>query len=119
MEPAYPLDLDYIRTMEEAIGYQPGEFIKDIGPLFLSPAPTLMEQIKTACDARDSQTLSRSAHTLVSSSGNIAASNLAAIAKNIENLADAGKLAQASGLVQALEQEYAVVVSEITHLINQ
>lgn len=73
--------------------------------MFNSDAPRLLKDIHTAAEACNAQDLQHAAHTLKSTSANVGATILAASCKEIEQLARAAKLGEASIHILSLDQE--------------
>jgi CheY-like chemotaxis protein len=101
--PALPvLDRDVVSELRSVMGQDYLVLIK----LFLEDAPKHIEGLKAAATTDDATAMVAPAHTLKSSSANVGAMALSALAKRIELAARTGKLAQPRMAVQALEAEF-------------
>jgi HPt (histidine-containing phosphotransfer) domain-containing protein len=74
--------------------------------LFLEDAPLHIERLQAAADAKDIPGMVAPAHTLKSSSANLGALALSAVAKRIEHSARAESLAKPSVAVLMLANEF-------------
>lgn len=79
------------------------ELIQEIAGLFQQSSREWLAQMRAALVQGDAEQLRRTAHTLKGSSGNFLASNVAAAARRVEELARAGNLAEAPAALAALE----------------
>ncbi|MCB1947776.1 Hpt domain-containing protein [Nitrosomonas sp.] len=95
------------------------ELVERILQVFLDTSVDLVRQIEQAEKSNDAESLYHAAHALKSSSANIGAENLAAIAKKLEHCGRSGEVAQIKQLLDALQQHYQRVTTEIKKLLNQ
>ena len=93
----------------------PGEpdVLTEVLKLFLEEAPTRIETLRNAWTDRNIQEGQRMAHSLKGSAGNIGASALFDVCKQLDQVGRAGGPVDASGLVAALDDEYGKVKVEI------
>ncbi len=74
--------------------------------LFLDQCASLLAEIERASAAGDTPALSRAAHTLKSSGASVGAAAIAAVAKELEALARAGRTESIAGHPASLRREY-------------
>ena len=86
--------------------------------LFLEDAPTHIHQLEVAAAANDLPGLVSPAHTLKSSSANLGALALSAVAKRIELAARTGSLQRPTVAVVMLENEFRKAQAALQALIN-
>jgi signal transduction histidine kinase/CheY-like chemotaxis protein/sensor domain CHASE-containing protein len=104
------------RTLEQIRALQrPGapDLLGKIILLYLDNSRSLTEKIRAALAAGDANALQEAAHALKSSSGNVGATGLAEIARQLEALGREGNAEAATRLVDPMLQEYARVVSAL------
>lgn len=96
----------------------PGEpdVLTEVLKLFLEEAPTRIEKLRNAWAARDIQQVQRIAHSLKGSAGNIGASALFEICKQIDSSGKSGVVVDTGSLIDALGSEYGKVEEEIRRL---
>ena len=90
------------------------EFRKPGGPdprrriitIYLDSSPMLMEAIKTAINGADGSLLSKSAHSLKSSSMNVGAGSLGSLCAELERTGKTGAIVEAKNLVERLKKQY-------------
>jgi signal transduction histidine kinase/CheY-like chemotaxis protein len=105
-----PRALEQIRALQ-----QPGapDLVAKIIALYLENSRSLMEKIRAALAAGDANALREAAHALKSSSGNVGATGLVEIARQLEALGRDGKSDAAAGLVDGMSREHARVISAL------
>jgi HPt (histidine-containing phosphotransfer) domain-containing protein len=79
--------------------------------IYLYSSPTLMEAIKTAFIAADRSLLTKSAHTLKSSSLYVGARGVGALCAELERTGKTGSIEDLKNLVDLLEAQYAAVTA--------
>ena len=92
------------------------EFVKDLVETFLVEAPVMMEDMRSALAAGDAERFRRAAHSLKSNSNTFGATNLAAMAKEIELGGLAPVRAAGGAPLDALEVEYTRVAKALMEL---
>ena len=99
----------------------PGEpdVLKEVLQLFLDDVPARVERLRSAWQSGDAVAVQRAAHSLKGSAGNIGATDLLGVCRQLDELGRAGDLSNAAPLVTALDAEFARVQSEITSLITE
>jgi len=96
------LEMEVIEELRAIMGAEYQGLIK----LFLEDAPLHIERLQAAADARDIPGMVAPAHTLKSSSANLGALALSAVAKRIEHSARAESLAKPTQAVLMLANEF-------------
>ncbi len=98
-----PRALEQIRALQ-----QPGapDIVAKVVALYVESAARLTEQIRTALAAGDADGLRLAAHALKSSSGNVGATGLADIARQLEAKGHDASLEAATELVEQMFQEH-------------
>jgi signal transduction histidine kinase/DNA-binding response OmpR family regulator/HPt (histidine-containing phosphotransfer) domain-containing protein len=115
--PINPAVLDGIRALDDN-GNQ-GLFGKVLS-LYLSDSPKLLEEILSAVEKGDGESLRRAAHTLKSSSANVGATDLPEFCRKIEEMARAGEIpASGDPLLGMLEAEYRLVRKALSTVLSE
>ncbi|MFO1423364.1 MAG: response regulator [Candidatus Competibacteraceae bacterium] len=104
-----PLDERVLAQIREL--RQPGQpsVLSKIVGLYLDSAPALLQRLRDAVAAGDSEALRQAAHSLKSSSANLGATRLAALCKELEQRGRDRRLEDAATLVWELDRRYARV----------
>lgn len=92
------------------------EFALELVDTFLQEAPVMLEDLRGALAAQDSDKFRRTAHSLKSNSNTFGASALAAMARELEVTGLAAVLARGGQPLDALAQEYSRVAAALTAL---
>ena len=92
------------------------DFINELIDTFLEDAPKMIAEIKSALDAKDAETFRRAAHSMKSNANTFGATQLAALAKELEMLGKENKLPDNGDQLWALEEAYASVSEELKRL---
>lgn len=98
----------------------PGEpdVLNEVLTMFLADFPRRMDKLRNAFAAADIQEVHRSAHSLKGSAGNIGATALSAICRQLDDHAKAGNSDALPPLIEALGVEFGKVESEIQKLLT-
>ena len=98
---------------------EPGQpdVLQEVFGLFLSDAPTRVDAIVAAVDARDAAALQRAAHTLKGASGSIGALALQRACRALEEMGKQRVFDHAAEGVQTLTDQYARVKHAIDQLV--
>ena len=112
------------RTIEKEIVGKAREWIDEYGEDFLvelidaylGDAPDRLARLRQALEAGDAETFTFEAHTLKSSSANLGAMKVSAIAKEMEMAGRAGKMAQMAEPAARTEAEFALVKAALEAL---
>lgn len=86
---------------------------KEIIELFLQEYPKLLENVHQAAGQRNAPLLERAAHSLKGSAGDIAATEAMEAAARIEQIARAGNLQDADGVLKTLDDSVGRLVGEL------
>jgi HPt (histidine-containing phosphotransfer) domain-containing protein len=85
------------------------DFLVELIDVYLDEAPARMAQLQLAVDGHDAETLSREAHTLKSSSANVGAMTLSAMAQQVEIAGRTGKTENLADVVRHMAATFAQV----------
>lgn len=89
------------------------ELVEVILESFFSEVPELMEELRTAVQASDAESIRSCAHALKGSAANVNADRLSASALELEQAADQGQIASASRMFSTLETHLEVFTGEV------
>ena len=103
-------------TFEELKEMSGADFINELIDTFLEDAPKLIEEIRTALIANNADTFRRAAHSMKSNAATFGASQLSALAKELEMLGKENKLYETGDKLMALEAAFASVREELKEL---
>ena len=92
------------------------DFINELIDTFLEDAPKMIAEMKTAQTSNNAEVFRRAAHSMKSNAATFGASQLAALAKELEMLGKENKLPETGDKLQSLEEAYASVQSELKGL---
>jgi len=85
------------------------DFMRELIDTYLTDAPQLFAEMRTALAAKDAETFRRAAHSLKSNSASLGALVLSAQAKEMEFMGKAGTFEGAAAKIAAADVEYARV----------
>jgi two-component system, sensor histidine kinase and response regulator len=85
------------------------EFLVELIDVFLDEVPSQLAALRRAADRQDASGVSREAHSLKSSSANMGAETLAAMAAGLEIAARGGTIDNLSAEVRQLEDAFAAI----------
>lgn len=105
-------ELDAVRDMF-------GADFAELAALYMNDSPPRIARLQAAGTEGDSATVAKVAHAFSGSCASIGASGLAALCKELEREAKAGKLDQFARRMSAIELEYGRICSRIQSLLNQ
>ncbi|HEX8989744.1 MAG TPA: EAL domain-containing protein [Rhodocyclaceae bacterium] len=100
-----PIDASLLARLREALGNSIGLAIQP----FLEDMPAYLEEMEQAIAVGDTEALRRAAHAVKGASGNLGAMQLAAAAREIEELAEAALVSEAAEPLAHARAEYALV----------
>jgi HPt (histidine-containing phosphotransfer) domain-containing protein len=103
-------------TFEELKEMSGADFINELIDTYLEDAPKLIEEMRTALVANNADTFRRAAHSLKSNAATFGASQLSALAKELELLGKENKLHETRDKLMALEAAFASVREELREL---
>ena len=115
LPPQPVLERAVLDELQAVIGDAAGEIVA----VFLDDAPALVQQLQQAAQAHDSARLQAVAHSLKSSSANVGALSLSAVARRIEQEARAGSLQRPAVAVALLVAEFARARVALTGYLAQ
>ncbi len=98
-------------AFDELVASTGGEaaFIRELIDTYLTDAPQLFAQMRSALAASDAETFRRAAHSLKSNSASLGALTLSSLAKELEMMGKAANLEGAGTKIAAADAEYARV----------
>ncbi len=100
-----PIDAALLARLREALGGAIGLAIQP----FLEDMPAYLEEMEQAVAAGDAEALRRAAHAVKGAAGNLGAVQLSAVARSIEELAEAALVSEAGEQLNHARAEYALV----------
>ena len=103
-------------TFDELKEMSGEEFINELIDTFLEDAPKMIAEMKSGLDSNSVDTFRRAAHSLKSNAATFGASQLAALAKELEMLGKENKLHETGDRLRALEEAYESACSELKGL---
>ena len=103
-------------TFEELKEMSGADFINELIDTFLEDAPKLIEEMRTALVVNNADTFRRAAHSMKSNAATFGASQLSALAKELELLGKENKLHETRDKLMALEAAFASVREELREL---
>lgn len=103
-------------TFDELKQMSGDEFINELIDTFLEDAPKMIDEIKSAHASGNTEAFRRGAHSLKSNALTFGASQLAALAKELEMIGKENRLTETGDRLQSLEEAYASVRDELKRL---
>lgn len=100
-------------TFDELKQMSGEEFINELIDTFLEDAPKIIEEMKSALGADNTDAFRRAAHSLKSNAATFGAGQLAALAKELETLGKENKLHETGDKLRVLEEAYESVRAEL------
>ena len=104
------------KTFDELKQMSGDDFINELIDTFLEDAPKMIAEIRSGLAANNTDTFRRAAHSMKSNAATFGASQLAALAKELEMLGKENRLAETGDRLNALEEAYASVRDELAGL---
>ena len=104
------------KTFDELKQMSGDDFINELIDTFLEDAPKMIAEIKSALSANNAETFRRAAHSMKSNAATFGASQLAALAKELEMLGKENKLSETGDMLKSLDEAYASVRDELVGL---
>ena len=102
-------------TFEELKQISGEDFINELIDAFLEDAPTMLQSMQIALDAKDVESFRRNAHSLKSNAYTFGATELGTLAKELELMARENNL-DIGNRLERLTQSYGNVVQELKGL---
>ena len=103
-------------TFDELKQMSGDDFINELIDTFLEDTPKMIAEIKSAYAANNIESFRRAAHSMKSNAATFGASQLAALAKELEMLGKENKLHETGDRLKALDEAYTSVHSELKDL---
>lgn len=103
-------------TFDELKQMSGDDFINELIDTFLEDAPKMIAEIKSALDSNDADTFRRAAHSMKSNAATFGATDLSALAKELEMLGKENKLNETGDKLKSMEDAYASVRQELEDL---
>lgn len=100
------LDMEIIATLKALGGDDDPELFADLVSMFTGDTPARLQAMDDALSAGDADALGKVAHALKSSCGNLGASTLAELCREIESAGRGGDVDSARPLVEASKSHY-------------
>ncbi|QDU69585.1 Hpt domain-containing protein [Engelhardtia mirabilis] len=100
------LDLEIVASLKALGGDDDPELFADLVSMFMDDTPARLQAMDEALSAGDSEALSRVAHALKSSCGNLGAFSLAELCRAIESAGRGGDVDGARPLVEQSKTQY-------------
>lgn len=103
-------------TFDELKQMSGADFINELIDTLLEDAPKIIDELKSALEADNADSFRRAAHSLKSNAATFGASQLAALAKELEMLGKENKLHETGDRLRALEEAYQSASLELKEL---
>ena len=103
-------------TFDELKQMSGDDFINELIDTFLEDAPKMIAEIKSAFAANNIESFRRAAHSMKSNAATFGASQLAALAKELEMLGKENKLHETGDRLKTLDEVYESVRDELKGL---
>lgn len=108
------LDLNTFNALKENTG---ADFVGELIDAFIDDAGTQMLQMKTALAAKDAETFRRAAHSLKSNAATFGATDLAALARELEMMGRENNL-EVGNRLEVLQEAFNKVGGQLVELRN-
>ena len=112
------LDPGVLESLRQLTPQGEPDVLAEILNLFLEEVPKRILALQSALAAGDAPEVSRAAHSLKGSSGNIGAQSMLDVCRQLDDVARAGDLGSVAPLVASLTSEYHRVELEIRQLLQ-
>jgi HPt (histidine-containing phosphotransfer) domain-containing protein len=103
-------------TFDELKQMSGEEFINELIDTFLEDAPKMIAEIKSAYASNNTDTFRRAAHSMKSNAATFGASQLSALAQELEMLGKENKLHETGDRLKSLDEAYESVRDELKEL---
>jgi len=103
-------------TFDELKQMSGADFINELIDTFLEDAPKIIDELRSALKTGNTDSFRRAAHSLKSNAATFGASQLAALAKELEMLGKENKLNETGDRLRALEEAYESASLELKEL---
>jgi PAS domain S-box-containing protein len=113
------LDPSVLASLRELDDDGTGGLVERLVRTYVDSSTQLVADLETALSGGPQEMLLRAAHTLKSSSANVGATRLSALARELEHAARAGETMRAPELVDAIVQEHACVLEVLSRTLPE
>jgi len=113
------LQAEIKNTLYTLVGDDEPEIIADLVQAYINEGDVLVESLTLALQRSDADSLSKTAHSLKSSSGNLGALQLAEFCRQLEQQGRQATLASSPSVLAALQAEYQQVIVALNNIISQ
>jgi HPt (histidine-containing phosphotransfer) domain-containing protein len=103
------IEQEIVVKAKEWIDEYGADFLVELIDVYLDDTPNRLAQLRQAFKGSDHETLTREAHTLKSSSANVGAMSLSALAKEIEAAARIGQFDEVGEKARRMEADFQIV----------
>ena len=86
-----------------------GAILAEVIGIFFDETPRHLDGLRNAVDAKDATELARVAHAFKSASGNVGATSVVKLCRELERIGRSGELADAAPLLREIEQQVELV----------
>jgi HPt (histidine-containing phosphotransfer) domain-containing protein len=107
------IDITALDAYREVMGDDADAFIADVIDTYLNSAAGLISTLHSCLSSNDEKTFERAAHTLKSTSATVGATDLSALASELEKLSKSDPLPVLASKVQAAGEEFAKAEVEL------
>lgn len=114
-----PIDQNTLQSLREMMGRDEIEGMKELLDCYLTDAPTLLQEMRSALASENLTLLNRAAHTLKASSASLGALTLATLCHDVEIACEAGLLRDGSDKMHRMEAEYSQVEAALRQEIQR
>lgn len=90
--------------------------VTELIDMFITDAPTRVDEVESGFQAGDLETVERAAHSLKGSSGNLGATLVMDIAESLQNASRTGDAEVVRGLVPELRSQFDSAIAELRQL---
>ena len=101
-----------IATFDELKQMSGGDFINELIEAFLDDAPNMIQNMQTAIDTKDVESFRRNAHSMKSNANTFGATELGALAKELEFMAKENNL-DIGNRLEVLKERFDKVAEEL------
>lgn len=106
------IDLNTFNSLKESTG---ADFIQELITTFLEDAPLQIQQMKEALQKKDAEAFRRAAHTVKSNAATFGATELANIARELENMGRENNL-EIGNKLQIMEEAFYQAKNQLNEL---
>ena len=100
------------KTFEELKQISGEDFISELIDAFLDDAPNMLQNMQSALDSKDVESFRRNAHSMKSNANTFGATELGALAKELESMAKENNL-DIGNRLEVMQEAYDKVAEEL------